>query len=244
VKPAALLLSMLVACGGAPPGPVSPAAAPASGGAAPVVIVASPDVDLRDAKGALVGSRRVEMDGVAEGLAWPSLRAAVNRKPGDHAPLTIAVARDVPFASVMRAVWTLRDADIRLQTPDAAGATHVLPLHPKPDPAGDGTSAAEPRSGLHQEGCHLAVFVGKAGDLRVAYPGGPRSFVGPDASSELARALAAAQLRCAIRYIAFGAESAELAWGSVFDVAAAVDRDKSAGDARYVLGEPVHVGAR
>jgi hypothetical protein len=236
----ALLSFMLVACGGAQSAPTTPAVAPsseASSSASPspgeAVAIATPDIDLRGgAKSvALVGSRPVEMDGVAEGLAWPSLRAATNRKSGDRSPLTIAIGRDVPFGTVLRAVWTLRDADLHLQTPDAAGTMHVLPLHPKPETAGSA-------------GCHLAVFVAKGGDLRVAYPGGPRAFAGASASADLARVLADARTHCAIRYVAFGAESSDLTWGPVFDVAEAVDREKSAGDARYVLGEPIHAGER
>ena len=197
-------------------------------------MAAAPDVDLRDAQGALVGGNPVPMDGEAEGLVWPALRGAVARKAGDHAPLTIAVARGVPLSTVLRAVWTLRDADLRLQTPDAAGIPHVLELRPKPD----GTPAAADAD------CHLAVFVAPSGDLRVALPGGPRLVVGPDAPGALARALSAERAGCAIRYVAFGADSTDAPWGSVFDVARAVDRDKSAGDARYVLGEPVHMAAR
>ncbi len=85
--------------------------------AAPSLAIASPDLELRDARGAVVGGKDVPFDGVAEGLAWPALRAAFPRKPGDHAPLTIAVARGIPLSAVMKAVWTLRDADLRLQTP-------------------------------------------------------------------------------------------------------------------------------
>ena len=125
----------VAACGGAPSSPaVTPTRsvdAPASSGPRRFQPPRRPAG--RDGKSALVAGQSVPMDGVAEGLAWPALRAAVNRKPGDHAPLTIGIARDVPFATVMRAVWTLRDADIRLQTPDAAGATRVLDLRPKPD---------------------------------------------------------------------------------------------------------------
>jgi hypothetical protein len=218
----------LGACGAAPLSPSSASSPPppATGGGS--AQIAKPEVELRDPGtkgGAMVGTQSVPMDGVAEGLAWPALRAAMNRKPGDHSPLTIAVAREVPLSTVLRAVWTLRDAELRLLTPDAAGTLHVLPLHPRPE-----TSSA---------GCHLAVFVAANGDLRVAYPGGPRSIAGPDAAGALAQALAVERTRCAIRYVAFGAESVDAAWSSVFDVAQIVDRDKAAGDARYVLGEPV-----
>jgi hypothetical protein len=220
----------LVACGAAQPAPASPAAPPGSSAGA----VTPADVELRGGseKGALVAGHAVAMDGIAEGLAWPALRAAVSRKAGDHAPMTVAIARDVPTSTVLRAVWTLRDADLRVQTPDATGALRVVELAPKPDSPSAGS------------GCHVAVFVAASGDLRVASPGGPHAITGPDAPSALARALSSERARCAIRYVAFGAETADAPWGSVFDVAAAVDRDRSAGDARYVLGEPIHAAAR
>ncbi|HEY2509386.1 MAG TPA: hypothetical protein VGI39_00895 [Polyangiaceae bacterium] len=215
----------LAACAASPSAPAAaplPANPPPVAGLAPV----APQVELRDASSAVVGGKTVTMDGVAEGLAWPALRAALDRKTGDRSPLTIAAPRDLPISTVLRAAWSLRDADVRLQTPDAAGVTHVLELRPKPD-------APSP-------GCHLAVFVAPNGDLRIAAPGGPRSVPGPDAASALARALVEERNRCAIRWVAFGAEKNDAAWGSVFDVAWAVDRGKSAGEARYVLGEPVH----
>jgi hypothetical protein len=195
---------------------------------------AAPDVEIRDASGAVVAGKAVGMDGVAEGLAWPGLRAALARKPGDHTALTVAVARGVPLGLVLRAVWTLRDADLRLQTADASGAVHVLELRPKPDvpPAADATE------------CHLAVFVAPSGDVRVATPGGPHVISGAKAADGLAAALAAESPGCPIRYVGFGAENADAAWSQVFDVARAVDRDKSAGDARYVLAEPVHQAGR
>jgi hypothetical protein len=223
---AAGVLGLASACGGAAAtadtASVSPVAAAPPGTA----------VGLRadNPPTALVGSSVVAMDGVAEGLAWPALRAAVNRKPGDHAPLAIAVPRDVLVSTVLRAAWTLRDADLQIVTPDAAGTPRVLPLHPKPDSA--------------SPGCHLAVFLSDNGDLRVAYPGGPRGIAGADAAGELARALADESAKCAIRYVAFGAERETASWGAVFDLAERVDREKSAGDARYVLAEPVGASTR
>jgi hypothetical protein len=77
------------------------------------------------------------------------------------------------------------------------------------------------------------------GDLRVAAPGGPRPIAGPDAADALARALAKERSACTIRYVGFGADAPEAPWATVFDVARAVDRDKAAGDARYVLAEPI-----
>jgi hypothetical protein len=221
----------LGACGGS--GGAPPAASPAT--SVPVLeaaaSVAAPDIELgSDGKGATVHGAPVPMDGVAEGLAWPALRAALPRKNGDAAPVSIAVGRTVPLATVLRAVWTLRDADIRIQTPDASGTPRVLDLRPKPEqaPAGPGTQ------------CHLAVFVARNGDLSVAMPGGPSVVAGPAAAETLAHALATERGRCPIRYLAFGAQNDDAVWSAVFDVARAIDRDKSAGDARYVLAEPVH----
>ncbi len=185
---------------------------------------AAADVELRDATSAIVAGRAVPMDGVAEGLMWPALANAVHRGP--HAVVVIAVGRDVPVSLVLRAVWTLRDADVRLQTSDTTGATRVLDLRPKPEVP-------------TESGCHLAVFVMPSGDLRVAAPGGPRTITGRDAPNALARALSDERAQCTIRYIAFGADDANATWGAVFDVARAVDREKSAGDARYVLGEAI-----
>ena len=216
------LAAGLAACGGASPHAAGDVIGSSGSGA---LAPASPDVELRDAKSAIVAGRPVPMDGVAEGLAWPALGSVVHR--GAHAVVVMAVGRDVPVSTVLRAVWTLRDADVRVQTSDTAGATQVIDLRPKPDVP-------------NESGCHLAVFAMPNGDLRVAAPGGPRTIPGPDAPSALARALSKERAECTIRYVAFGADDANATWGSVFDVARAVDRDKSAGDARYVLGEAIH----
>jgi hypothetical protein len=224
----------LVACGGNASAPPAAAPAPAGTVLAPAASLAVPDIELRDGKGAIVHGAPVTMDGVAEGLAWPALRAAIPRKAGDVSAISLAVARSVPLATVLRAVWTLRDADIRVQTPDPGGTTRILELRPKPAQAAAGLGAQ----------CHLAVFVGPNGDLSVAMPGGPSVVTGPSAADSLAHALAAERARCPIRYVAFGAKNDDAVWSSVFDVASAIDRDKSAGDARYVLAEPVHYPAR
>lgn len=197
-------------------------------------VLASPDVELVDADSAVVKGQRVAFDGVREGLAWPALAKAVGRHEGDATPVTIAVRREVPMANVVRAVWTLRGGDVRLQTADAKGAVRVLELRAKP--------------AQRQTGCHLAVFVQADGSLRIAAPGGARaiaqSATGEAPNDQLARALDVERMRCPIRYVAFGAQSPDAAWGSVFDVASAVDAARSAGDARYVLGESVHLEAK
>jgi hypothetical protein len=228
LSPLFLALLAVPACAGAAPPTSSAPSAPAA--PAPEAIPpASAAAELSE-KGALVSGKLIPLDGVAEGLAWPALRDALHRRPGDHSPLVLAAPRATPLATVLRAVWTLRDANIRLQTPDVAGVTHVIELRPKPD--------------APSAGCHLAVFVAPNGDLRVAAPGGPRTIPGPDAAEALARALVEERKDCALRYVAFGAENAEAAWSAVFDVAWTVERGKAAGDARYSLGEPVHYAAK
>ena len=188
---------------------------------------AAPDVSLADATSAIVAGKNVPFDGVPEGLAWPALGKALARSETDHRPITIAAARDVPLSSVLRAVWTVRGVDVRMQTADASGLTQVVELKAKTQG--------------HAPGCHLAVFAESDGTLRVAAPGGPSAIVGDAPNEQLARALELARTKCPLRYVAFGATAPNTPWGTVFDIAIAVDRGKSAGDARYVLGEPVHL---
>jgi hypothetical protein len=88
------------------------------------------------------------------------------------------------------------------------------------------------------------VFLQANGTLRVAAPGGPREVGGEHPAASLARSLAEERAKCAVKYVAFGAESDASPWGPVFDVVLAVDQEKSAGDARYVLGQAMHVTAR
>lgn len=238
--PAAVLagLAGLVACGAPPAPPAQSAPATPVGADTPqplpvgVAPVAQPDVDLREPGAAIVrGSTRVAFDGIAEGLAWPALDKAIGpRKPGDV--LTVQVARALPTIELLRAAWTLRQADLRVQSQDASGDTHVVLLGARRD--------AVPPS----PGCHLAVFLRPDGSLRIASPGGPALLSGDDAAGSLARSLEEARRGCSIRYVAFGAESDSAPWGPVFDVIVAVDRGKSAGDARYVLGQAMHTSGR
>jgi hypothetical protein len=186
-----------------------------------------PTFELVDRATAVVHGQRVTFDGVSEGLAWPSLLKALGRGEDDRAPLTILVRRDVPMESVLRTVWTLRAADVRLQTADALGVVREIELRTKP-------AQASP-------GCHLAVFVQPDQSLRIAAPGGPREIHGDAPNEQLARALDVEHRQCPLRYVAFGAQTSDAPWGSVFDVASSVDLAKSAGEARYVLGEPVHL---
>jgi len=231
----AAVLVGLAGCG-APPTP--PAQSPPVGAetpqAAPVELAPTPqpDVDLREPGTAVVhGTTRVPFDGIVEGLAWPALDKAMGpRKPGDV--LTVQVARALPTIELLRAAWTLRQADLRLQSQDATGDTHVVLLGARRD-------GAAPSAG-----CHLAVFLRPDGSIRVASPGGPVVLSGDDPPASLARSLEAARRTCAIRYVAFGAESDASPWGPVFDVMRAVDRAKSAGDARYVLGQAMHTSGQ
>jgi hypothetical protein len=169
---------------------------------------------------------RVTFDGLAEGLAWPSLDRALGvRVPG--ATVTIRVARGVAVLDVLRAAWTVRFNDVEVQTPDDAGRLEAANLGAR------ASRASNP-------GCHLAVFLRPDGSLRVATPGGPREVTGDRPSEQLARSLAFESAKCPIKYVAFGAESDQTSWGPVFDVIAAVDRAKSAGATRYVLAQAMH----
>jgi hypothetical protein len=208
----------------APVGVSAPAPAPAPG----LPVVAQVDVELRGPGAALVhGTTPVAFDGIEEGLAWPALdKALPPRKAGDV--LTLQIARGLPTIHLLRAAWTLRQADLHLQSLDASGTMHAVALKAR-------------RDGPTVPGCHLAVFLRPDGSLRVASAGGPVVINGDDPAAILAVSLAAEQAKCPIKYVAFGAESDGAPWGPVFDVMLAVDAAKAAGDARYVLGQALHV---
>jgi hypothetical protein len=223
----------LAACGGQVQmgaDPIGASTAPTSSEPAPEAVssiaVAPAQISLRTPHVAMVAGKAVPFDGIEEGLAWPALEAAIGRKPGDATPLVIDVARDVPMVDLERAAWTLRSADVRVQTPDDHGSVYVVELRAHPAPGAG-------------EGCHLAVFLQPDGSLHVASPGGPEDITGDRAPESFARGLAEASATCPIRYVAFGAASNGVPWGPVFDVIVAVDRLKAAGDARYVLGDPI-----
>jgi len=220
-------LASLVACGGAEPAPATappgtpPAAAPS------IPVAGQPDVELREPHVAIVHGQAVAFDGLQEGLAWPALAKAIGpRRAGDV--VTIQVARGVPVEDLARSAWTVRQADVHVQSADAAGVVHAVELRARRD-------GAPPVSG-----CHLAVFLRPDGSLRVAAPGGPREVRGDNPAASLARSLEDERKRCPIKYVAFGAESDAAPWGPVFDVMIAVDQAKAAGDARYVLGQAMH----
>jgi hypothetical protein len=185
------------------------------------------DVELREPGAAIVqGSTKVTFDGIEEGLAWPSLAKALpHPKTGDV--LTLQIARGLPTIHLLRAAWTLRQADLHLQSLDASGTLHAVELKAR-------------RDGPVLPGCHLAVFLRPDGSLRVASPGGPVVLTGDDPGASLARSLEAERVKCPIKYVAFGSESDLTPWGPIFDVILAVDAARSAGDARYVLGQAMH----
>jgi len=217
----------LVSCGGtvsAPStweAPKTPAAAPA-----PLAIAPQADIELREAHVAVVHGQSVAFDGVAEGLAWPALTKAIGpHKAGDV--VTVQVGRNVPVQDLLRAAWTAGMVELQIQSLDASGVLHAVRLQPH--------QGASP-----SPGCHLAVFLRADGSLRIAAPGGPIEIAGEHPAESLARSLAEERTKCPIKYVAFGAESDGAAWGPVFDVMTAVDADKSAGPARYVLGQAMH----
>jgi hypothetical protein len=190
-------------------------------------VAPAPDIEIRERGAAVVRGVRVSFDGIAEGLAWPSLEKALGpRAPGDV--VTVQIAREVPVDALLRAAWTVRVADVHVQSPDSSGVLRAVELRAK--------RADAPKNG----GCHLAVFVRADGSLRIAAPGGPRDIRGEDPPAILARSLDEERARCPLAYVAFGAESDAAPWGTVFDLLVAVDRAKSAGEARYVLGQAMH----
>jgi hypothetical protein len=229
------LFALLGACGGAPasgPSAQSPAGAPTdSAPAAPtpppaLPVAAQADVEISEPGAATVRGARVAFDGIEEGLVWPALdKALPPRKAGDV--LTVQVARSAPVIALLRAAWTLRLADLHVQSQDSGGTMHAVEILAR-------------RKGAGSSGCHLAVFLRPDGSLRVASPGGPVSIGGDDAPATLAKSLGQERAKCPIKYVAFGAESDGAPWGPVFDVILAVDGVKAAGDARYVLGQAMH----
>jgi hypothetical protein len=215
------------ACAGAAPiagSAVVPSPVPAISVAAPLPIAPNPEIDLIARDDARVRGHQVAFDGIPEGLAWPSLDSALGPRPPGGV-VTLQAARDVRVVDVLRAAWTVRAGDLRVQTPDESGVMRVAELGARRT-----TSPAVP-------GCHLAVFLRPDGSLRIAAPGGPRELGGDRAAESLARSLEQERAKCPIKYVAFGAETDEGPWGPVFDMILAVDRARSAGDARYVLGQ-------
>jgi hypothetical protein len=192
----------------------------------PALVRGQPFVELRSPGKAVVDGQEIAFDGIEEGLVWPALDKAV---PDETYPgaVVLEIDRGESMQDVLRAVFTLREADLRLQAKDETGARRFV------------TVAAKKRHPARQGACRLAVFRRADGSLRVAAPGGPRELAAPNASDALVSALEATKDACPIRYVAFGTMDPALAFGPLFDVMLAVDRAKAAGDARYVLAEPV-----
>jgi hypothetical protein len=203
----------------APPAPSPP----------PALIPGQPLVELRAPGKAVVNGQEIAFDGIDEGLVWPALDKAV---PDESYPgaVVVRVDRGEPTKDVLRVVFTLREADIQLEGSDAAGAARWVRVRHK---------RGHEHAGDEGRRCRLAVFRRDDGSLHVAAPGGPRELAAPSATARLVDALQATQAECPIRYVAFGAMDSALAFGPLFDVIVAVDTAKAAGDARYVLAEPV-----
>jgi hypothetical protein len=200
----------------------------AQGAAVPVAApaaLAPAFVELGAPNHAVAGGAAIEFDGAAAGLAWPSLAHAfaTRAKPGDRERVVIAAPRTARVLDVLRAAWTLRDADVEVQTFGPGDEVRALVLVKRP------AAPAEAPT------CHAAVFVSPEGRLRVAQPGGS---VPVKDAAELVHSIAMNARSCDLRWIAFGGETATMAWGWVFDVASAVELSRAAPRARFVLGEP------
>jgi hypothetical protein len=209
------------------PPPATAAAAPAPAPEPPPALIpGQPLVELKSPGTAVVNGQDIAFDGIEEGLVWPALDKAV---PDETYPgaVVVRIDRGEPMKDVLRVVFTLREADLRLEVRDTTGAARFVMLR------------AKKRHERSSAPCRLAVFRRDDGSLRVAAPGGPRELAAPDATARLVDALQATEEKCPIRYVAFGAMDSALAFGPLFDVMLAVDAAKAAGDARYVLAEPI-----
>jgi hypothetical protein len=193
---------------------------------------AAPTVDLVDPQVALVRGGRVGFDGLAEGLAWPALHKALAADSSAPArPWVLQATREVPIQTVLRAAWVMREGDVQLQAQDDKGAMRAVRLRAK----GVGSAAEGARSA-----CHVAVFVRPDGSVHLASRAGPRDMT----VDALLATLRAENETCPLRFVGFGAESRDMAWGKIFDVILAVDRAGAAGEARYVLGEAIRAGGQ
>ncbi len=222
--------SLALSCASAEPplAAVAPAPSPApepEAPAAPLLPVATyPDIELPEPHAALVRGARLLYSGEPQATVWPALDQSVVAL-ASHGALTIQADRSVPIVDVLRAASAAGGRDVRVQSKDNAGLLRVVELR--------GRHGAAPAWG-----CHAAVFVRVDGSLRVASPGGGAEVRGDAATVDLVRALRHESAQCPIKYVAFGAESEEEPWGPVFDLVVAVDKARSAGEARYVLGYP------
>lgn len=209
--------------------PSTPGGAAATPSAPPLAAAAAetlapPQIELGAPDHATAFGGAIAFDGVAEGLYWPALAHALASNGKGAARVVLAAPRDARVLDVLRAVWTLREVDVEVQTLGPGNEARPLVLAKRPATRSDGPT------------CHAAVFVGPEQRLRVALPGGS---VSVQSTAELVTSLAAGARTCAVRWIAVGAESPRDAWGGVFDVAYAVQASQAAGKARVVLGEPL-----
>jgi hypothetical protein len=227
---------LLAGCGGAPAVPARAVTTSAPPSAAAPETLAPPQIELGAPNHATAFGEGVAFDGVAEGLYWPALAHAFasrgeskseskgESKGGGATRVVLAAPRDARVLDVLRAVWTLREADVEVQTLGPGNEVRPLVLAKRPATRPDGPT------------CHAAVFVGPESSLRVALPGGS---VAVHDVAELVASLGAGARSCTVRWVAVGAESPSAAWGGVFDVAYTVQASQVAGKARVVLGEPV-----
>jgi hypothetical protein len=154
---------------------------------------------------------------------WPALQKALHAAP--KTPWVLEVGRDVPVQSVLRAAWAMRTADLVLQTADEKGIVRAVKLGAKREAGAAPVASA----------CHAAAFLRSDGAVRLSSRAGPRDVP----LDVLVATLRAESATCPMRYVAFGGESNDMAWGPVFDLMRAVDREKAAGTARYVLAEAI-----
>jgi hypothetical protein len=196
--------------------------APAAPPAAPAAPLAAPFVEIGAPNHARVGGEDVAYDGSGPGLDWPALARAYAAKGKAHERVVIAAPRNARVVDVLRAVSTLSEVDVEVQTLGPGNEVRPLLLAKRPAKRPEGPT------------CHAAFFVSPEGRIRAAVPDGPAQV--KDAST-LASSIAHGAATCKVRWLAFGAESNDMAWGWVFDVAAQVDLSHAAPGARFVLGE-------
>ncbi len=232
---AASLLGVLVACSGAcggqdlqVAGSESASVGRSSGMPGPLAVppasevLATPLIEIGAPDRATAFGDAIVFDGAAEGLGWPSLSRAVKANAKNATRVVVAAPRNARVLDVLRAAWTLHDMDVEVQTLGPGNEVRSLVLAKRPAVRPDGPT------------CHAAVFVSPEGKLRVALPGGSVTVRDTD---ELLASFAHGARTCAIRWLAFGAETNDMAWGWVFDAAAQTSRAAPA--ARIVLGEPL-----
>jgi hypothetical protein len=178
-------------------------------------------VTILGADHANVGGALVTFDGEPEGLVWPSLQKAyAARGKGERA--IVSAPRSARLIELLRVAWTLKDGGVEVQTLGAGNEVRAIVFGDRPTTRAEGPT------------CHAAIFVGQDGAFRVAHPGGSTKVADLET---LLVSLDRSRRACPIRWLAFGGETPDVAWGAVFDVAVAVDTSHVAQGARFVLGE-------